>query len=247
MTMRERMEHRAELRREWAAKRRGKAAAAFAKADAVASGIPFGQPILVGHHSEARHRRDVAKIDNGMAEGVASSAMAVKHEEKAKTIESRLKRTIFSDDADAAENLKKRIADRERVAERMKFVNKAHAKFLKTGVMPEGISEAEADKIRNYKPAYSWEPHPYPPYAMANLRNLIAADRKRLVMIEKMDERAAAASEADSGVLIEGGEFVRVTFAEKPDREIINRLKEAGFRWGGGGWSGYRASLPDLG
>lgn len=247
MTMRERMEHRAKLRREWAAKRRGKAAAAFAKADAVASGIPFGQPILVGHHSEAGHRRDVAKIDAGMAEGVASSAMADKHSQKAKTIESRLKRTIFSDDADAAENLKKRIAERERVAERMKFVNKAHAKFLKTSVMPDGVSEAEADKIRNYKPAYSWEPHPYPPYAMANLRNLIAADRKRLVMIEKMSERAAAASESESGVLIEGGEFVRVTFAEKPDRDVINRLKAAGFRWGGGGWSGYRASLPDLG
>lgn len=247
MTMRERMERRAELRREWAAKRQAKAAAAFAKADAVASGIPFGQPILVGHHSEARHRRDVARIDAGMNAGVQSSAMAAEHDRKARAIESRLKRTIFSDDEDAVENLKKRIADREQVIERMKLVNKAHAKFLKTGVVPDGVSDAEAEMIRNYKPAYSWEPHPYPPYALTNLRNLIAADRKRLVMIGKVAERAAAASESESGVLIEGGDFVRVTFAEKPDREIINRLKAAGFRWGGGGWSGYRASLPDLG
>ncbi|MFH8253090.1 DUF3560 domain-containing protein [Microbacterium sp. B2969] len=27
----------------------------------IADGIPFGQPILVGHHSEARHRRDLAR------------------------------------------------------------------------------------------------------------------------------------------------------------------------------------------
>lgn len=246
MTMRERMEHRAELRREWAAKRRGKAAAAFAKADAVASGIPFGQPILVGHHSEAGHRRDVAKIDAGMAAGVESSKMAEHHDQKAKAIENRLKRTIFSDDEDATENLKKRIAAREQMVERMKLVNKAHAKFLKTGVMPEGLSDAEAEKIRHYQPAYSWEPHPYPPYALANLRGQIATDKKRLVAVAKMAERAEAAAEAGDGVLIEGGDFVRVTFAEKPSREVINRLKAAGFRWGGGGWSGYRAQLPDL-
>ena len=247
MTMRERMEHRAELRREWAAKRQAKAAAAFAKAHAVASGIPFGQPILIGHHSEKMHRRDVAKINAGMAAGVESTAMAAEHEQKAKTIEGRLKRTIFSDDADATENLKKRIAAREQAVERMKFVNKAHAKFLKTGAMPDGVSDAEAEKIRNYKPAYSWEPHPYPPYALANMRQQIATDKKRLVAVAAMADRAEAASEATGGVLIEGGEFVRVTFAEKPSREVINRLKAAGFRWGGGGWSGYRANLPDLG
>lgn len=247
MTMRDRMERRAELRREWAAKRSDKAAAAFDAASAVASGIPFGQPILVGHHSEARHRSDVAKIDAKMAAGVASARMADHHEQKAKIIEGRLKRTIFSDDADAVANLKKRIAAREQAVERMKFINKAHAKFLKTGVMPDGLSEAEADKVRNYKPAYSWEPHPYPPYALANMRNQIATDKKRVTAVAKMAERAKEASEASDGVLIEGDAFVRVTFAEKPDRDVINRLKEAGFRWGGGGWSGYREQLPDLG
>jgi len=32
--------------------------------------IPFGQPILVGHHSERRARKDVERIDNGMRKSV---------------------------------------------------------------------------------------------------------------------------------------------------------------------------------
>ena len=245
MTMRERMERRAELRRDWAEKRVAKAAAAFKAAHAVAEMIPLGQPILIGHHSEGRARADAKRIETRMAAGIESERMAVRHERKAATIESRLKRTIFSDDENAAENLQKRIADRERIVERMKFVNKAHAKFSKTGVMPEGVSESEADKIRNYKPTYSWEPHPYPPYSLANMRQQIAADRKRLALVEQMATRAATASQADSGVLIEGNDFIRVTFAEKPAREILGELKAAGFRWSGGGWIGYRAQLPE--
>ena len=244
MTMRERMERRAELRREWAQKRAAKADASFKAAKAVSDMIPFGQPILVGHHSEKRARADAKRIENGMRAGIESERMAVRHERAASTLESRLKRNIFSDDENAAEQLQKRIADRERLAERMKFVNKAHAKFVKTGEMPEGVSEAEAEKIRNYKPTYSWEPRPYPPYALSNLRQQIAADRKRLALVEQMAKRAAAAEAATDGVLIEGDAFVRVTFAEKPAREILNDLKANGFRWSGGSWVGCREKLP---
>jgi hypothetical protein len=244
MTMRERMEKRAELRRAWAAKRAGKADAAFKAAHAVADMIPLGQPILVGHHSEKGARADAKRIENGMRAGIESERMSVRHERAAAILESRLKRNIFSDDANAAENLKKRIADRERLVEHMKFVNKAHAKFVKAGAMPEGVSEAEAEKIRNYKPTYSWEPHPYPPYALSNLRQQIAADRKRLALVEQMAKRSAAAEAAAGGVLIEGDAFVRVTFSEKPAREVLNDLKSNGFRWSGGSWIGYREKLP---
>jgi len=42
---------------------------AFGSADRIAGGIPMGQPILVGHHSEKRARRDQEKIVNGMNKG----------------------------------------------------------------------------------------------------------------------------------------------------------------------------------
>lgn len=44
--------------------------AAFDRARQISSHIPLGQPILVGHHSERQHRRDIARIENGMQKGV---------------------------------------------------------------------------------------------------------------------------------------------------------------------------------
>src|SRR3546814_14667088 len=40
------------------------------------SGIPFGQPILVGHHSERRHRRTIARAAAAMGRAVAESKRA---------------------------------------------------------------------------------------------------------------------------------------------------------------------------
>ena len=39
---------------------------AHRRADAIVSMIPLGQPILVGHHSEKRHRRDLDKMGRAM-------------------------------------------------------------------------------------------------------------------------------------------------------------------------------------
>ncbi len=62
----ERAEERAERFDGYSDARRSDARSARAGVDAIASGIPFGQPILVGHHSEKRARKDAARIDNGM-------------------------------------------------------------------------------------------------------------------------------------------------------------------------------------
>ncbi|WP_299212303.1 DUF3560 domain-containing protein [uncultured Tateyamaria sp.] len=55
-----------------------KASAAFDAADLreEKSGIPFGQPILVGHHSEGRHRRALERAHAAMDRGVEASKRA---------------------------------------------------------------------------------------------------------------------------------------------------------------------------
>lgn len=66
----ERSEERAE-RLEARADRLGAAAdAAYGAARQTMDMIPFGQPILVGHHSEGRHRRDLARIDRNIGKSV---------------------------------------------------------------------------------------------------------------------------------------------------------------------------------
>ena len=49
-----------------------------------ATGIPFGQPILVGHHSEKRHRRTIEKAHRAMDKCLEESKKAEEHESRSK-------------------------------------------------------------------------------------------------------------------------------------------------------------------
>ena len=54
------------------------------------------------------------------------------------------------------------------------------------------------------------------------------------------------AEAAPGGVLVEGaGDYCRVTFAEKPAREVLDDLRAADFHWGRGCWSGRFDRLPE--
>jgi phospholipid N-methyltransferase len=66
----DRAEERAERFDGYQDNRREDADRAHAAVSAIADGIPFGQPILVGHHSERHARRDAEKIENGMRRAV---------------------------------------------------------------------------------------------------------------------------------------------------------------------------------
>ena len=65
-TLAERAEQRAERFEDYQGKRASEADRARAAVSALADNIPFGQPILIGHHSERRARRDAQRIEDGM-------------------------------------------------------------------------------------------------------------------------------------------------------------------------------------
>lgn len=66
----ERLEDRRDALEAKADRRAGEAAARLGAARQTYDMIPLGQPILVGHHSEARHRRDLARAENNMRKGM---------------------------------------------------------------------------------------------------------------------------------------------------------------------------------
>ena len=66
----DRAEDRAERFEGYQENRTKDAESARAGVDAIAEHIPFGQPILVGHHSEKRARRDAKKIEDGMRRSI---------------------------------------------------------------------------------------------------------------------------------------------------------------------------------
>lgn len=248
MTRRERLEARLEKRAEWAASRDRKSAAGFERARAIADRIPLGQPILVGHHSEKRHRRDIGRIDAGMRAGCESAAMASHHRSKADGIERQLETSIFSDDEDAPERIAERIADLEATRARWKAQNAAFRKGDEAFAAAMGCSVEDAARGRAKIMAdYSWCRQPHPSYRLSNLGGNISRLRKRLVDVRARAERTERA-EAAGGVTIDralGLDWCTVTFAEKPDRKVIEELKAAGFRWGGGSWHGPTSKLPE--
>jgi phospholipid N-methyltransferase len=66
----DRAEQRAERFEQYSESRADDAESARAGVARIADGIPMGQPILIGHHSEKHARRDAEKIENGMRRAV---------------------------------------------------------------------------------------------------------------------------------------------------------------------------------
>jgi hypothetical protein len=75
----------------------------------MASVIPFGQPILVGHHSERRDRNYRGRIHSTYGKAFALQKAAEEAERKANTTSN----AISSDDPDAPDKLAERIATLE--------------------------------------------------------------------------------------------------------------------------------------
>lgn len=74
---------RAQKYEDWATAAQQRSNDAFQRSENAVAGIPFGQPILVGHHSESRHRAALKRSDMAMRKCVQESDKARSHEGKA--------------------------------------------------------------------------------------------------------------------------------------------------------------------
>lgn len=250
MTRRERLERRLERRGEWADKASARSAAAFERAGEMSSAIPFGQPILVGHHSERRDRNYRAKIHAKMDRGLAESKLADHHESKARGLADHLERSIFDDDSDAIERLEQKVAELEKACEQAKGINAAWRKGGQARVAElfgEGIGAVAAKVMSQCKWLRS-------PMTTTNDRAEIRRCKQRIELIRKQRARAEQAAQAGGVSITEhallsgsvtGNAWAVVTFAEKPERAILADLRAAGFRWGKGSWQGYAHELPE--
>lgn len=175
-TYRERRLRKAEKLREWSEKREAKSAASFETADRMASVIPFGQPILVGHHSEKRDRRYRDRIGRNMDAGLEHARKAEDMASRADGIEKAAGRAIYSDDPDALEALRERVAGLEAERAAMKERNAAYRKEHK----------AELASMTAYERSQAV---PHPSYEVQNLAGNIKRNRDRLARLELEAER----------------------------------------------------------
>ena len=135
--------------------------------------IPFGQPILVGHHSERGHRAHINRIDSAMRLAVDNDRQAAEMRSRAANIEAAAKQAIYSDDPDAIERLTEKIAKLETERDAVK---QANAEYRKT----------HRDELRAMTSPYARDRAlPYPRYVATNLTGNIGRLRKRLEQLQR--------------------------------------------------------------
>lgn len=178
--------------------------AAYKRSDAIVGQIPMGQPILVGHHSEKRHRADLKRSDNAMRKALDEHGKAEHYARKAAGVG---KGGISSDDPEAVVKLKEKLAKLEEKREAYKAHNKKARK--------EG-----GEKL--------------PSYCLTNLGANIRNVKKRIVALEAAAQETEREDIVGEGYRIEEDKEdnrIRFYFDTKPDRETCKKMKQAGFRW----------------
>ena len=141
---------------------------------------------------------------------------------------------ISSDDENALQKLREKLARHEQEQEMMKSIN---AYYRKHGTL-DGCPLLSADEAEKIKAAMArdWRanPKPYESYLLSNNNQTIRSIKARIAELE-----AKQSSPAPEGWSFDGGRVVmnqeenriQILFDGKPDADIRSELKHAGFRW----------------
>ena len=222
--------NRAERYAENAQKNKKKAETKFKNAEEIGSAIPFGQPILPGHHSEKRHRRDLEKIDNSMRQGVEAEKKAEYYRERLAAMESNT--AISSDDPEALTKLQKKLEMLSQIQDFMKAANKC-------------IKKKDKDKFLtlNYGTDELWErlitPDfckriGFPRYKLTNNGANIRSIKARISQLEKISNRETKENTIKGIRVVENVEANRVQlfFPSIPSEETRTKLRKGySFIW----------------
>lgn len=210
---------------------RTEAVGQFQRSRDLTAGIPMGQPVLIGHHSEKRHRRTLERSDTAIRRGIEAENKAKHYAGKAAGVG---KAGISSDDPDAPDKLRERIAELEAKQERMKAANKA---------LRSGDEGAQAQKLAEMgysvamigelmSPDYAGR-RGYPSYSLTNNNANVRRLKERLERLEVAREAESVEYEVGGVTIVENVEENRLQmfFPGKPSAEVRSRLKSRGFRW----------------
>lgn len=175
--------------------------AQFKRSHDLVKNIPLGQPNIEGRTTLPRLRE---KSWNSLGKAVELDEKSSYYAGRAAAAENN--RAISSDDPEAIEKLKSKLAALEAERERVKASNKAARTAGK-------------------------EPAPW--YTLPYLGKDIKRIKARIAQLERVDQMPAEIIEFDGGEIISDVETNRVLIRhnEKPDSTVIQALKSNGFHW----------------
>jgi hypothetical protein len=200
----------------------------------MASAIPFGQPILIGHHSEGRDRNYRNKISRGYQKSFELSAKSEHYAQKAASVGTG---GISSDDPDAIAKLSAELASLQSNQDRMKAANKA----IRASTVPEkqiaglvalGFTESQATGLltKDFCGRIG-----FPNYSLTNNNANINRIKKRIAELEQRRTRATVEKvDEDAGFTYREDtedNRVHIVFPDKPDEATRAVLRSYGFKW----------------
>ncbi len=213
---------------ERAGRLRAEAETTSKRAREMASVIPFGQPILIGHHSE-RADRNYRKRIQRTYEKAGELTDKAEHYERRATTESR---AISSDDPDAVTKLRAKIEKAEATQEMMKAANR---------LVRKGDVDALADLLDCSREKAETVMQPdfcgrrgFADYQLTNNGANIRRMKERIKTLEAADQAEPAGPVAGDGwQLEEHTEDNRIWFIfdAKPPADVRAVLKSHGFKW----------------
>lgn len=203
------------------------------------TGIMNGQPILVGHHSEKRHRRDLERMDTAMHKGAEMIELARQARHAAENVRA----DISIEDDDARELLEVKIADLQAKHRTMKETNRILRSKPRNEMTPEklekfkalGVSEKMANAIccPDLRSGGG-----FAPYLLTNLRANIKRLEGRLIeldqnaAIEDNEEIASGTCEGNAWRVITDKEDRRLRFESvQLLHDACKILRSHGFKW----------------
>lgn len=209
-----------------AEKTRREADARLKAADRIAD-MRFGQPIIIGHHSEKRSRRDQEKIFQGTMKGAALHREATRLEKQAESAES--SRAISSDDPTAIGQLRTKLAGEQMLLEAYKSAAKQYRKATddqgrRAALVAGGVSRPEFHLDR------------WPSFLTTNLSANIRRIKERISTLEKQaatpaPEPATVETTAGAIEIRTADNRTQILFPGKPSAAVRSELKASGFRW----------------
>ena len=226
---RERLEDRAEK----AAKQ---SSSYFYASSSRANMIPLGQPILIGHHSEKRARREADRIFNDMGKSVEASKKADYLANRAQSVG---KNGIASDDPEAVQKLKLKLEGLETLQALMKSVNKVlRSKTMSNEEKVTLIFSTYSLTQSQLKRVFELTHYGYVGFASYTLTNnnaTIRTIKKRIEEVTILHSQQALEGKGE----VEGLEWslyeedgrIKFSFDGKPSEELRATIKNHGFQW----------------
>ncbi len=210
-----------------------KSNAIYSQARTMADMIPFGQPILLGHHSEKRDRNFRSKITRTFEKSFKESSKAEYYERKAKSVG---RAGISSDDPDAVLKLQKKLSGLEKNHEIMKSVNKVvknkkitHDEKINE-IIALGIKKESATEL--LKGDFMGRIG-FATYALQNNKAEINRVKRRIEDLSKIKNNDNITEENDNFIFKVDYEINRIMFVfdDKPEEKVRKVLKSNAFNW----------------